>query len=98
MPTANIINNQPPFPDDVPICHLFKISCRKLRASNNAESDKLFHACKGTGFFLLDLRDIMEGEKLLEDVEDVLMVDREFGALSRPEKAEYASQPPEVTG
>ncbi len=98
MPTAELINGQPPFPDNLPTCDLSKISYRRLLANDPAESNKLFRACKETGFFLVDLQGATEGEKLLQVAEGVLQVDREFGALSELEKSRYASKPPEVTG
>jgi isopenicillin N synthase-like dioxygenase len=98
MPTAALINSQPPFPDNVPTCDLSKLSYRRLLAKDPAESDKLFRACKETGFFLIDLQSIAEGESLLKHAESLLQLDHEVGALSNLEKSRYASKPPEVTG
>ena len=98
MPTAELINSQPPFPDNVPTCDLSKLSYAKLLAYDPAESDELFRACKETGSFLLDLGCTTEGASLLKDAEGVLQVDREFGALDNLEKSKYASKPPEVSG
>ena len=98
MPTAELVNDQPPFPDNVPICELSKLLYSSLLENDLIESEKLFEACKETGFFLLDLRRTKEGESLLEDAEGVLQVDRELSALDILEKSIYASKPPEVAG
>ncbi len=98
MPTAELINGQPPFPDSVPTCDLSKLSYARLLENDLAESDRLFEACKETGFFLLDLRRTTEGESLLRDAGGVLQVGRQFSALEIAEKSKYASKPPEVTG
>lgn len=98
MPTAGRINSQPPFPNNVPTCDLSKLSYGRLLAKDQAESDKLFRACKETGFFLIDLQSTAEGENLLKDAEGVLQLDCEMGALSNLEKSQYASKPPEVNG
>ena len=98
MPTLDLINSQPPFPEDIPTCDLARLSYARLLAYDPAESDKLFQACKETGFFLLDLQNNIDGESLLKDAEDVLQVDRDFSRLDEQEKSRYASKPPEVSG
>ena len=98
MPTLELISRQPPFPDDVPICDLAKVSYARLLANDHAESDRLFQTCKDTGFFLLDLQGTTQGRSLLKDAEGMLEVTCEFGRLAKLEKSRYASKPPEVSG
>lgn len=98
MSTAEIINSQPPFPEDIATCDLLVLSYGKLLANDSAESKNLFRACMKTGFFLLDLRWTTEGESFLGDAKGILQLDRELGALSHSEKSRYVSKPPEVTG
>jgi isopenicillin N synthase-like dioxygenase len=47
----------PPFPNDVPIAPLLRISLSKLVAGDQGEIHRLWEACSQLGFFYLDLRD-----------------------------------------
>lgn len=47
----------PPFPNDVPLAPLLRISLRKLISGEKDEIDRLWEACCELGFFYLDLRD-----------------------------------------
>ncbi|KAK5003814.1 hypothetical protein LTR28_009705, partial [Elasticomyces elasticus] len=46
----------PPFPDDVPVAPLLRISLRELVRGDAEEQERLWSACKELGFFYLDLR------------------------------------------
>ena len=46
----------PPFPEDVPMAPLLRISLSKLTQGDQEEVDKLWQACCELGFFYLDLR------------------------------------------
>lgn len=56
-----------PFPDDVPIAHLEKISLDKLLHHDPAEAQRLFDVCTDTGFFYLDMMDHPMGRRMWED-------------------------------
>lgn len=49
-------SNLPPFPEDVPIAPLLRISLSKLNQGDAEEIGKLWKACCELGFFYLDLR------------------------------------------
>jgi len=89
MPTPELFRSQPPFPDGLPTCDLTELSYKKLLAGDPDESSRLFQACTDTGFFLLDLRDLSEGQELLHDAEGLYKVTQEFGSLDDTEKAKY---------
>ncbi len=56
-----------PFPDDVPIAHLEKISLNKLLNDDKNEAQRMFDVCTGTGFFYLDMMDHPKGKKMWDD-------------------------------
>ncbi|CAD6565604.1 MAG: hypothetical protein ASARMPRED_007367 [Alectoria sarmentosa] len=94
MPTPECFTRIPPFPDDVPTVELQRVELRKLLSSGDAaESDALFEACTGLGFFRLDLRGCAEGESLLKETEAAFDVGREFYALSDEEKSRFPLLP-----
>ena len=94
MPTASIFEAHPPFPADVPILELPRISFQKLLSGDSAESEELFKTAKETGFFLLDLRGTAEGDGLLENAEGVLELDKRFGDLDVEAKEGFKANPP----
>ncbi|KAK4956140.1 hypothetical protein LTR66_013362 [Elasticomyces elasticus] len=51
----------PPFPDDVPVAPLLRISLRGLVRGDAEEQERLWSACKELGFFYLDLRGATAG-------------------------------------
>lgn len=89
MPSPEIFGSQPPFPDNVPTCNLARLSYGKLLAGDHDESNRLFQACIDTGFFLLDLRGMTEGEELLHDAEGLYKLNHDFTALDGTEKSKY---------
>lgn len=46
----------PPFPSNVPVAPLLRISLRQLLTGERSEVDRLWKACRELGFFYLDLR------------------------------------------
>ena len=56
-----------PFPENVPIANLEKISLNKLLTDDEVEAQKLFEVCTSTGFFYLDMMDHPKGRKMWED-------------------------------
>jgi isopenicillin N synthase-like dioxygenase len=80
----------PPFPDDIPIAPLVTISLRELdRSTSTVEHEHLFSAAKSLGFFYLDLRGTPEGEKLLQQADDLFDLMNEFFSLPVEEKTKY---------
>lgn len=69
MPTSKYFKDCPEFPSDVPIADIPTISYLRLQGDFAEESENLYEACREHGFFLLDLRNSAEGEKLLKDAE-----------------------------
>lgn len=77
-----------PFPDDIPIAPLLRLSLSKLR-NDPAESDRLFSASKDLGFFYLDLNGDKEGEALLEEAEQFFELGPKLYDLGREELQKY---------
>lgn len=81
----------PPFPEstEFPCVELQTISLQKVLDHDSAEEDKVFEACKGRGFFYLDLAGSEAGETILKGSEDVARVGERFMALPEEEKMKY---------
>lgn len=56
-----------PFPENVPIAKIEKISLNKLLNDDQDEAQLMFDVCTGVGFFYLDLMDHEKGRVLWED-------------------------------
>lgn len=82
----------PPFPADVPTADLPRISYAKIQAGDEIEADRLFEACKRWGFFLLDLRDNLDGSAFLDLADQVEEIGRNFFDLDLEEKNKYHSK------
>ena len=80
--------NLPPFPNNVPIAPLHRLSLTALRSSPE-ESLRLFQASKDLGFFYLDLRGDPEGEELLRTADHFFEFAPKFYELSREELQKY---------
>lgn len=80
--------NLPPFPSDIPIAPLHRLSLSALRSSP-AESDRLFSASKDLGFFYFDLRGDQEGEALLAQADQFFALAPRFYDLGREELQKY---------
>ncbi|SPJ93316.1 related to oxidoreductase, 2OG-Fe(II) oxygenase family [Fusarium torulosum] len=72
----------PPFPEDVPIVPIARLSYSKLTSSCENETKKVLKACGTDGFFYLDLTDGFVGQALLDEADDILNVAK--GALNQP--------------
>lgn len=94
MTWTKIFSSQTPFPDGVPTYSLPVVSYRRLLAGDLAESDKIFGACKETGFFLLDLAGPPQGEMFLKDAQGILRLTEHFSELDDAEKSQYRLQQP----
>ena len=76
----------PPFPADVPTAQLAYVSLAKLKAGDKVESEALYKACQGAGFFRLQLEHDPSGEQLLEDVDKLMDVGEKLFDLPFEEK------------
>ncbi|MCJ1405046.1 hypothetical protein MMC11_008272 [Xylographa trunciseda] len=79
----------PPFPNDVSCVPLLKLSFKKLQDGDSEESNRLFEASKQLGFFYLDLRDTLEGDSILEDVDKLFRIGEQLFDLEVEEKQKY---------
>lgn len=82
----------PPFPDGLPTVALETISLQGLLDGEPEERSRMFEACKGRGFFYLDLRagGSEAGRILLEGAERIARVGEETFDLPVDEKMKYA--------
>jgi hypothetical protein len=95
MPTSKYFSKIPEFPSDVKVIDIPTISFENLKKGIEQDSEDLFEASREYGFFLLDLRNSEEGERLLKDAEKMFDLTAATFALG-PEvlEAEYAYNPP----
>jgi isopenicillin N synthase-like dioxygenase len=90
--------SHPPFPTNIPIAALQKISLTKLLDSDESESKALFDSCQKAGFFLLDLRGSENGEQILKDVEVLFGFAEHLFDISIEEKMKYSLRPGSAFG
>lgn len=76
--------NLPPFPEDVPLAPLFRVSLSKLLENDEEENERLFTACRTLGFFYLELGDSDLGQALRNGAEDLLRLS--LDAFTVPEE------------
>ena len=95
MLTARTVAQQAPFPSNVPTAEIACLSYAKLLSGENAESSRLFDACRAFGFFHLNLESSIDGQELLQDAKDILELDRQLHELKLEEKMRYAYSPPQ---
>jgi isopenicillin N synthase-like dioxygenase len=90
----------PPFPDnsEFPSVELQTISLQKLIDHDTTEEDRVFEACKGRGFFYLELAGPEAGETILKDSENIARVGERFMALSTEEKMRFTPNKKELFG
>jgi hypothetical protein len=86
------IDSLPPFPDNVHIAPIARISSRKLLEGNSEESKNVLEACQTYGFFYLDLTDSPSGETLLEHSEKLLELSKIAFQPPKEEKMKYELQ------
>ena len=68
---SRTIEENPPFPDDVPVAPIGRISLQKILEHDNAEAAVALEACRTHGFFYLDLTSVPIGEELIQNAEDL---------------------------
>lgn len=99
MPTTRYFDQCPPFPSNLHIVPLPKVSLEGLQNGSEHESQLLFQACQEWGFFSLDLRQSDKGNELLGDAEQMFDLTRETFDLDQSVLDNYAYKPPhDLTG
>lgn len=99
MPTAKAFAAVPPFPSDIPVFELPKLSYKKLSSNDAAESLTLFNTFRSHGFALLDLRGCPDGELLLQEAERMFEITEDVTiGLPLEEKMKYVPTPPCIFG
>ena len=90
----------PPFPEseEFPTVELQTISLQKLLNHDSTEEDRVFEACKGRGFFYLELGGPEEGETILNGSEEIARVGEHFMALPTDEKMKYTPKRKQLFG
>lgn len=77
----------PPFPDDVPIAPLLRLSLHRLLKRDEMEVKRFNRACEDLGFFYLDLAG--DGDSLLRNANELFDVAKAFYDLPLEEKTKY---------
>ncbi|KAJ5238357.1 1-aminocyclopropane-1-carboxylate oxidase [Penicillium chermesinum] len=67
----------PPFPTDIPIAPLPRISLGKLLQNDEAATEQLYTICKDLGFFYLYLNDSDAGKSLLNETQSLFSIQDE---------------------
>ena len=89
MPRINHFACYPPFPDNVVVADLPRVSLTKLQQHDVDESARLFQACTEIGFFLLDLTGSSTGETMLDDAGNSFALSQEIFDLEQEELGKY---------
>lgn len=89
MPSTSLFNRYPPFPDDVNVIDLPRLSHASLLSDKRSDSSALFKASTEHGFFLLDMSESTEGRDLLADIESAFEIGRTFFNLDLEEKKKF---------
>lgn len=82
----------PSFPSDLPTQVLERVSYAGLQNKSSTEIEKLCHACKTNGFFLLDLMDSEQGRGFVAIVDDMFMIQDKFFKLDHDTKMKYVGE------
>ncbi|KAF4637954.1 hypothetical protein G7Y89_g103 [Cudoniella acicularis] len=99
MPAHKYLSKVPEFPSDVGVANIPTVSFNGLKNGSGQESKKVYEACRKLGFFLLDLRNSEEGERLLKDAEIILDISSETLNLEPEVLQKFAYNPPkDLTG
>ena len=89
MASEAFFKSLPPFPNDVPVVSMSRISLAKLVAGNEFEAEALLDACRRLGFFLLDLVGDPVGEEMIGEIDEIFDVVQNTMHLSVEEKMRY---------
>ena len=91
-------NDYPSFPPGFPTVELETISLKKLQDKDSNEQERVFEACKGRGFFYLELPDCEQGETILHGSEDIARVAERTFELPLEEKMKFEPVNKELFG
>ena len=91
-------NDYPEFPDGFPTVELQTISLQKLLYHDSTEEDRVFEACKGRGFFYLELAGPESGETILKGADEIACVGERTMALPMEEKMKYTPRQKQLFG
>ncbi|KAJ5579509.1 uncharacterized protein N7459_005494 [Penicillium hispanicum] len=99
MPTPPYFTKCPPFPDQIPVVDLPRISFRALQDDCRNEASNMYEACREFGFFLLDLSGSDDGTTLLNHAGRMFDLTTETFALGQETLGKFAYNPPrDLTG
>jgi isopenicillin N synthase-like dioxygenase len=79
----------PPFPSDVPLAPIARISSAALLSKDDAIGKSVLEATKTTGFFYLDLTDTPSGEELLSEAAQLLRLSQTAFTIPLEDKLKY---------
>ncbi|EXK36514.1 hypothetical protein FOMG_09686 [Fusarium oxysporum f. sp. melonis 26406] len=89
---GSLDNSIPPFPDDLPIVPIARISYSKLKNLDKDEAIKVLKASQSDGFFYLGLTDDSAGQALLNDTEDILAISKRALNIPLDKKMECVAE------
>ena len=89
MASARVFDSLPPFPTDVAVADIPKVSLAKLAQDDESEAKVMFDACCTLGFYLLDLTEDVVGRKMIEEIDAIFEVMQKTMCLSTEEKERY---------
>jgi hypothetical protein len=82
----------PPFPDDIETAPLVSISLAKLEKNDKAESDSFFKACRGLGFFYMNMEGSTLGDSLVSEAEQLQNLQKQFFKVPHEEKEVFSRE------
>ncbi|KAE8404938.1 oxidoreductase [Aspergillus pseudonomiae] len=97
MPTPKLFAQCPPFPPDLPVVPLTKVSLSALERNCPAEAQKLLSACQEWGFFLLDMRGSDQGTAMMQDAEEMFDLTADLSEMDYEALNRYHHKPPDFT-
>lgn len=85
-------DSYPPFPadGDFPTIDLETISLQKIQDEDETEKTRMFEACRGWGFFYLELPGTTQGDTIASKADDVARVAESIFQLPVEEKMKYS--------
>ncbi|KAM0313767.1 hypothetical protein ACHAPQ_011971, partial [Fusarium lateritium] len=89
---GSLDNILPPFPEDVPIVPIARLSYNKLTSSEENEMRNVLRASQADGFFYLDLTDSAIGQALLNESKNILELSKEALNLPLEEKIVFLAE------
>ncbi|KAB8209323.1 oxidoreductase [Aspergillus parasiticus] len=97
MPTSKLFEQCPPFPSELPVVALKKISLSALERNCPAEAQRLLSACQERGFFLLDLEGSDQGPVMLQYAEEMFDLTADLSEMDHITLNQYHHKPPDFT-